>query len=267
MLDHIVSIDSLHCFETSVLYACLKWARNACERNELDVTQTENLRQHLKDTLYKTRYGSIAIKDFAKFSDIFPQMFEKTEDYEEIIRIFAGCKTLPTHRFNTKPRSTELFAWEPSKNLIFDLTVEEWEGPPMQQSQNIIKLSSYKPLLLGGFKMCKIFGEDLSVGMVVTIIEKYENHSKEVLRERCSLFSKPSPDASVDLSKKPVVINPEYSYHIHLKMDQCVSFRTTEMNTEIKLNDDVTISYDTNHFNSTGANFNSVIQQIYFNAL
>lgn len=261
ILDRIVSLDSLSCFEISVLEACLDWARKACERNGSDLTQSENLRNYLKGSLYKIRFGSIDTTEFAKFADTIQKLFDDPEDYEEMNRILDG-------RFNLNPRSTDIFTWNPIQNLTWELNIEPLDARNILTSENSINFTTNQPLLLGGFDCTQIHGNknnpDPCEILYITIVEKYKNQSNTLLHGKTSLNSK--TETFVDLYEEPIVMNPEYSYQIQLKMDKCVEYSTSEVETQIKLGDKIIITIDTDEY-ETGINFSSAIKRFYFNAL
>lgn len=270
VFDHILSIDSLVCFELSVLEACLAWGQNACKRNGLDITQSENLRSQLKDSLYKIRFGSIDIKDFAQFTDTNPQLFNNSEDYEDIIRLFAGCKTLKTNRFNAEPRTMNIFTWDSVQHLKLDIIAEPWEQRITCTSKNTINLSANCPVLFGGFECTTILGtkhdSNPCATMCVTIVEMYKHHKRELLCEKYLLNSK--SETFVDLHQRPFVMNPEYEYRIYLKMDNDVhvEYRMFEIENEYKLGENIIITIDTDVY-GIGIDFNSIIKRFHFNSL
>ncbi|XP_055308076.1 BTB/POZ domain-containing protein 3-like, partial [Sitodiplosis mosellana] len=152
ILERIVKLESLTCFEISILEACLDWSRNACERNGSDAAQTKNIRSYLKNSLYEIRYGSIDGKDFIKFINKYPRLFTDPEDYEEIFRLTCGQKDLKTDRFKLLLRSANIFPWEPTKVLDCNLRGSSQHTQNLFSSGISTVFTSNQPLLLGGFK-------------------------------------------------------------------------------------------------------------------
>ncbi|XP_055306654.1 uncharacterized protein LOC129570956, partial [Sitodiplosis mosellana] len=183
ILERIVKLESLTCFETSVLEACLDWARNACERDGLDSPRMEDLRNRLKDLLYEIRYGSIDVIDFIKFINKYPKLFTKPEDYEEIIRLTNGQKDLKTDHFKAYPRSANKFAWNAAQVLKCNLgaNVREYRQAYISASGSSTMFTSNQPMLLGGFHCASIMNansfrfHDGSHDIEITITEIYKN--------------------------------------------------------------------------------------------
>ncbi|XP_055310678.1 BTB/POZ domain-containing protein 2-like [Sitodiplosis mosellana] len=65
ILKRIFELD-LICKETDVFDACLKWAKYACEQNDLDGTQAVNLRTQLGNCLKLIQFGLMKIEEFNK---------------------------------------------------------------------------------------------------------------------------------------------------------------------------------------------------------
>lgn len=248
ILENILELDSLACFETSVLEACLNWARNACEQRDLVANDMDNLRIVLNDSLYKIRYGSMELNDFTKCINMYPKLFTNAEDYESIIRLLSGEKSF-TGRFNPNPRST-MITWDVKQYLKCNLMplIPNYSSKTLYSKS--FTLSSNHPVLLGGFEWPKISKsnhydyQSYDVKIDVTITEKYKRFSKvkKVEEKNVPVDSK----AFSDFCETPVVINPEYEYCINFKIRENInrislSYNAFEMKSEFQLNDEITI--------------------------
>lgn len=104
VLDHILDMNSLMCFESIVFGACMEWARKVCERDGLNPCATGNIRKCLKDSLYKIRFGSMTLPELRRHIDKCDGLFVDVREYEDIIRLMTGSNDLRTGRFNSMPR-------------------------------------------------------------------------------------------------------------------------------------------------------------------
>lgn len=104
VLNHILDMNSLMCYEWNVLGACIEWARKACERDGVNPCATGNIRRCLKDSLYKIRFGSMTLAEFRPYIDMCDGLFLDVREYEDIIRMMTGTNDLRTGKFDTRPR-------------------------------------------------------------------------------------------------------------------------------------------------------------------
>lgn len=274
IFERIVKLDTLACFEISVLDACLHWARTACARDGVDATQTENIRKYLKDTIYSIRFSSIGGKELIKVINMYPKLFSDPEDYEEIFRLTCGEKDLKTDRFRISPRSVNLFLWDPTQmlgcNLGTDLLQQNAQSPLLLSQSTIF--TSNEPLLLGGIKIRCIKNLALplpnmqqmlrlpsmlhrnTVEFAITITEEFKN-SKRIV------FSRSYNEELVNfipLQLSPIFINPSYVYTIDVTHTNR-NYQPIQLKPEIKLSEKTTIKVIAAHL--------SVIEQLQFNEL
>lgn len=215
VLEHILNLDSLLCDETFVLGACLDWARHACERAGLDSSQMTNLRNFLKESLYKIRYGSMTVQQFCEHMNSNDGLFTDVREYEDIIRLLSGSKELKTGRFNPKPRGSNIFQWNEEKALQCRINY-----------MNSSIFVSNKPVLLGGF-YCASTSEatkwrNTQVDMTITQQPKDKSSDKStpevILNKRVKLSA--NEETFIKLAgsdEQPIIIKPEFKYHVHFK--------------------------------------------------
>lgn len=260
VLDHILELDSLLCDETIVLKACLEWARNACERDQMNPNDMNNLRFYLKDSLYKIRYGSMTPKEFREHMDQYDGLFSDVKEYEDIIRMLSGSNDLKTGRFNPNPRSTNIFQWD--ENRVFKCKLN---------NSNSSVFISNKPMLLGGFYCAPILDianwRSTRVDMTITEEAKPDSASltvpKIILGTPIELDTK--EETYVELSRYSIIIKPEHKYRVSFKpvSDTFNSSFAFYLTKQIKIDDETALIFPQDIVGDDRA----VIKQFKFNRL
>lgn len=104
VLRNIVELDSLQCDELTVFDGCLAWARNACQRERIDATNMQNLRQQLGDIFFDIRFGCMKVEEFYKRYCRYKGLFS-LDEFEDIISMIALKGEHQSKIFNTTPRA------------------------------------------------------------------------------------------------------------------------------------------------------------------
>lgn len=99
----ILECDALACKEIYIFDACVAWARGTCARNDLDVSNADNLRRQLRDLLYQIRFTSMTSEEAAKCIDLHPQLFTEDE-LPEILCMIGHVKEFKPKQFNWTAR-------------------------------------------------------------------------------------------------------------------------------------------------------------------
>lgn len=220
VLDHILELDSLLCDESLVLGACLQWARNACKMDGMDEYDMNNLRFHLKDSLYKIRYASMTPKEFREHMDQNDGLFADVKEYEDIIRLLSGSSDLKTGKFNPNARSSNIFQWSDERAIKCTLK----NNSSVYNNSSVF--SSNKPMLLGGF-YCAPLSEATNwrnTQLEMTISEETNTKNSHKIPPRLILKKTvkldPKEETYVDFTDNGdgcIIIKPDFKYQINFK--------------------------------------------------
>ncbi|XP_055306655.1 BTB/POZ domain-containing protein 6-B-like [Sitodiplosis mosellana] len=82
-LERILELNFM-CKEIDIFDACLTWAKHACEQNDLNATQSVNLRSKLGDFLKLIRFGAMTNEEFGKKYMLHKGLFT-LEELEDIM--------------------------------------------------------------------------------------------------------------------------------------------------------------------------------------
>lgn len=263
VLDHILRLDSLLCDESMVLGACLDWARHACERDGLDSKYIQNLRQYLKNSLYKIRFGSMTVKEFREHMDANDGLFTDVKEYEDIIRLLSGSTDLKTGKFNPNPRSSYVFKWNEDRVL---------KCKPTNSASSVFTCN--RPMLLGGFH-CAPVSEATSwhtTQVDMTVTEEPKVKSVEKSTPKVIFTKKVKLDANdetyvefTDVDEAPIIIKPEFKYRINFKPSSASNLDTLVYYhcREIKLDDETVVQFP----QEVEGDDRSIIKRFKFNRL
>lgn len=103
VLRKIVELDSLECDELTVFDGCLAWARHACQRERIDGSDMQNLRQQLGGIFNEIRFGCMEIEEFYTRYCQYKGLFS-LDEFEDIVSMIALKGEHQSKIFNIKPR-------------------------------------------------------------------------------------------------------------------------------------------------------------------
>lgn len=230
VLNDIVKNGNINCKESVLLDACIDWALNACERNELNPDDMEDIRSQLKDVIYNIRFIQFSVSELAKHLIDWYDLYSK-EELKEIICVMGG-EMSTSNKFNSSNRS-KLNVVAVASDLDSNHAVESNSDiVPNWDNKNIIEcvrwmdpihdydvpeihstiFSSSIKLLFGEFKVhfkpwdfevsC-----DISIGKV-EYVEVMQRFTTKIITQPGHLFS-------IVLPKK-IIIEPKIKYIIEL---------------------------------------------------
>ncbi|XP_037052230.1 BTB/POZ domain-containing protein 2-like [Bradysia coprophila] len=101
----VLKLDTLNCKESEAFNACIKWAKDACKRNNTDPEEAENLRIELDNIITEIRFRSMTIEEFANIHRSNGQFFSPDE-INEIIYLIGKVKSYKSAIFNQRPRNS-----------------------------------------------------------------------------------------------------------------------------------------------------------------
>lgn len=141
LLAEILKLD-LQCKETIVSDGGLAWAKKACEKNNLDENNAENLRNQLGECVYLIQFKTMSMQEFTERTIKYRGFF-KPDEFEDIIYCIAN-KNFRSEKFNQKPR---LF-WDQYK--IWQCRPNDPNGSKYVQGLGTVHFMSNRTTLLGG---------------------------------------------------------------------------------------------------------------------
>lgn len=155
-LDNILKLNYLASNESTVLNACIGWAKNACERDHLDTSQPQNVRKKLGDILHQIRFRSISFDDICT---VLPGMGFSAEEHIEIIQLI-GSKEFQSETFNNELR-LKPFTRDGNRILVikrYDPLIPEyvWKTNQNRKMCETTEFSTNKTILLGEIQCIKV---------------------------------------------------------------------------------------------------------------
>lgn len=220
-LRNILQMDCFACSESLVFGASLEWAKSACERQGSEVDQVYNLRQMLGDILYKIRFRSMTLNEFATQIAPFPGLFLARE-FEEILQIIR-LKRFKPNIFSGKLRLMPKYCRDSGIMCQLDRKLAAHSRP--YTNTEVTTFSANKPLLFGGFDCLAIknhaLGHLIPQSKLIITENRYDNHESEqkptqgfvVFEEMITL----NENGIHHILSKSIRINPGYKYEIRFE--------------------------------------------------
>lgn len=209
-LQCILDIDGINCEEILVFYACLNWAKQACETHELDPSVVENLRQQLGTCLYAIPFGSMDQQLVTQCAVQHKGLFSQDElvdlSFVNKRKIFKRCKQ----------------TWKDDSVLACKIRYEQLDE---MKYLNTVELTSFevnKKMLFGAISTTSMIIEPvipIHGFMTISEINKRQDLQKETLLQQAVLFSSDSIDGNYNYTKlqNTITVKPNYTYEIRIK--------------------------------------------------
>lgn len=241
VLERILKMNVLSCFEADVFEACMTWVRAKNDDKALSKAVVDT---HLGRLYDEIRFSSMTIQQFCSLAAKYDSVLRN--DYLTLSNMILGPEYYPEN-FNNGLRKA---SWKENDVVKCDLSfsIEQQESSNLSAHFNTI-FSTSKPLLLGSFtyRMCvectstSECGLSSDLSIKVKIIEANELNgadSKTLLKMMTQLQSK---DTIVSLPY-PVLVRPGHFYTICIaKCPDELSFYSKELKTVKWLQSDVMI--------------------------
>ncbi|XP_055314001.1 uncharacterized protein LOC129575098 [Sitodiplosis mosellana] len=212
-LKRIVELD-LTCDEINVFDACLTWGKYACQQNDLDATQAENLRTQLGDCLKSIRFNAMKIENFSTFVMSNDGLFTPDEFKDIVLTLTA--KGYEPKIFKQNPRR---FKWNENEVLLCHRQYTSYAKNYIKDSE-VVWFTSNQTVLLGELysastgNMGYIYQQNNAVN--VTIAEITSDFSKKVLYEGSSKTW--SSEILKVALLQPIMIKPHVMYEIRFEV-------------------------------------------------
>lgn len=175
ILSHILDFDSMNCDEVEVFEACISWARAKCKVDGLDVASTSNLRAAMGAALYKIRFCSMSIEQFARISKTHAGLLTGQESVEVFQAIGLKADGEISNIFG-EINGTARTSIEP-----LDLECTFNTGSPIKDifdSGDCIRFFCDKTINLNGFVICHGIFEEIDVTVKVSDTRLDVEHTK-----------------------------------------------------------------------------------------
>lgn len=221
VLDRILEFDSLLCKESTVLGACLDWARHKCIQNGKNSNNIKNLREFLTNRpnsvnlLHKICYGSIGHVEFLVRYDAYCGLFADAKEREDVMRLVLGSKHSKTGKFRTVPRKP---LWFDDYGLKYMFSKNRYPDEYMVIEQQLVyNLKTNKAILFGGFYIVKITNGN---GQLRLSIKEQRNDGdlrKTIYTEWITVNE--MSNHYVQLKPNPVHMNPYFEYRIEFDFE------------------------------------------------
>ncbi|XP_055310676.1 BTB/POZ domain-containing protein 2-like [Sitodiplosis mosellana] len=209
ILKRIMELD-LTCKETNVFDACLKWAKHACEEDDMDATKAENLRTQLGDCLKLIRFGLMESEEFSECYMLNKGLLT-SEEFEDIM-LSLSAKEYKAKIFNNNPRC---FTFNENDTLVCQRQAVNTPTNYLTGSE-VVWFTTNQTVLLG--EMCSAPTGNMHCinqqkdAVNATIAEINSDFSKKVLYEGSSK-TWDIDELKVSLLQ-PITIKPHVMYEI-----------------------------------------------------
>lgn len=224
-LQNILKCDALACEEKDVFDACIAWAKAACNRNNQDPSKADNLRAHLKDSVYQIRFNSMTKKEIANCIGPYSGLF-LADELEEII-CMNGNET-NGKKFNWTPRYFNLKC-DKGRQLKCK-RFQFWSLDFMYEVKEVetLTFTCNRRVLLTGFKCECAKQYQCEVDFVINEMRsndenKVERYSQQqvILDFKHKRKEVSSYEAQVPLNKA-ILLRPKHKYEIRItrKLEQ-----------------------------------------------
>lgn len=201
LLNEIVKLDTLLCRESVLLEACISWARNTCQRNNLDADDKRNIRNQLKGIIYEIRYTQITFQELAKCLHTNPY---NEDEYKNIICLIGRQKVI-SNKFKNVPRFAP-----------YTLECNRCNDPNADYKlPNIIAtiFSSTQSLIFGQFEVYfKPFGQNVHCEISVEGIDS----NTKIVEKFSKLISTNDKLTSLIVLPEPIFVEKDKKYKIQL---------------------------------------------------
>lgn len=206
--------------EVDIFKAVLQWARNTCEKKNLDENIGGNLRDQLGDSLQLIRFHEIEIETFLKLCTSYSDFFTPSE-FEDIVMML----TLKEYQPKIFSRNTRPSLWNGSKSSVCQREVIIPRIECDIKDEEVICFSSNQVLLLDGITTQNILNtsENYRVTslMITELGEKYPAFASTPNIPEILFQISPSNWTNKNLEyalNQPIRIKPETLYEIRLKV-------------------------------------------------
>lgn len=103
VLIQILDFKTVNCTEVDIFEGCLSWAQAECQRQDIDDSDSKNLRAVLRSAIDHIRFRSMNINQFVQLNKKYDGFFS-AEEFREITNIIVDIGACTSQNFNQTTR-------------------------------------------------------------------------------------------------------------------------------------------------------------------
>lgn len=177
-LCQILDFKPMNCNGTDVFDACISWARSKCERDQIDATNTGNLRMALGEAISKIPFDTLEFREFATINreyrgllsaeeaiDVYEAIAAKTIDVN--LTVFGNKNKLPAA---VVEKSSSECSFSKGQRLKIDFS----------RNYDYIVFYYNKKIKLNGFIICSRIDSEIKVEVKIEGEEKRPTYTASI---------------------------------------------------------------------------------------
>lgn len=180
VLCEILQIDSLDCAEMDVFEACIAWAQEKCERRGIGAGNITDFRAMLGEALYKIRFCSMNIKEFAAITINYAGLLtaaEMIEVFQAIGLRNTGLKSSTFGVENSQPRNAHVEIVSKRPRFECSFSIGSCAKIDIATVSDGIEFACSKPIDLHGFVICNRIIHLFDISVYVKNLRQYLTYS------------------------------------------------------------------------------------------
>lgn len=271
VLRSILEIDSLQCDENDIFMACVEWAKCACDKNQLNPNDAENLKLELGDCFYLIRFGAIPTQQFAQH--ISNQLYKDLFTRDELADVLCSTtvKDFKSTMFNQQPRTN---IWKTVEKLICDREQRsaygDWGEYSIKNTEST-RFSTNMQVLLGEFNFAPIknyFNSSVSIDFKVSILQ-VNPETWNTIRNLFSGTITANNESIRFLLPWPLLIDPKNTYEIRFEHNSSSNdcFHTSTWQSLVKVDDELTVTFHQNPHDIDNNEHSGLVSKMFFSRI
>lgn len=233
ILERILRMDYLDCYENQVFNACMEWAKNACKKADEDPLIEDNLRKHLGDSFHLIQFSLMKKASIYDCVQSYRKLFTRDELLELLDIIMSENKEPPELRlFNCKTRklscdiefdnSDGLYADSSDSSSESDFSVSSGLDEDIKRHQVTQFYTNQGVFLLAietGYIPVHNISDDLSA-----VLHVVRNNGDILLEQNINFLKDNTPDDGIEIFAyvkllERISIEPRQLYEIRIKFN------------------------------------------------
>lgn len=204
-LKEILAIELISCSEVDVFDACMEWAKQQCDKNDIDSSNLANLRKQLDDSFHLIRFTEIDRDAFNERRNIFKKLFST----DELLDIFAAINV---NASNANSRQVKMDDQPPSDGRYLYDFKQIASAEFGFKTTNVLHFGMSKAVILTAIRLSNIFIEttDDRVPFPYGVSGSIELHrmdlsNKTLITKWDFVFKGDTTDIQIDLQHKQIL--------------------------------------------------------------
>lgn len=230
-LMYILSLN-LNCDELTVFNACMDWAKNKCERENI-VGNNENYKKELGNCFYLIRFPAMTNKEFCSVLENHTSFFDIDTLADICMHITLERPLKVAKQFNGENRQKVI--------TLMRYHIDSDACVHTIHEQEIMKFSTNKLIILKGI----VINEKIHALITVQLLGNMKilnNEDESVLDE---LFFISQVNSNYYNFLKPIVIHPQQEHKIQIRFGKngFIPVQVQQYDETIKLNEDIEFKF------------------------